>query len=495
MIEIYMRFTKKLNGPHTRVVKKSVLFIYFLLLLCPVLAQSQPKQGNKVVDSLNDLLTHTAKSIDRFKILNTISETIGLHSGQLDSANCLQLLQIAQELKNDSLLAISYNLVGEYVSRIKGDNISGLEYYFKAIPLAEKANDKRRLSSIYFDISLIYFNLQNYEESVQYIRNGGANLPAKSHRLYDFMLAQYQRGMATYFVMTKKPDSALAYLQPLVITSRNLNSPLFKFSAFFLTGDAYEQQGDKELAETWFKKAAKISDSTNSEYGVLRFSLSYIPFLLKNNRLADAKTQANHILSIGEKLGNNDLKLVGAGFMRQVYDALHQIDSAYYYSRMEATTNALIFNQNNINKIQALAFNEHIRKIEEEAKEKEAEKQREQNIQYALIALGIIIFIILFLLLSNSIIVNEKLISFFAVLGLLVVFEFVNLLIHPWLAHFTNESPVLMLLALVLIAALLIPLHHRLEHWIKEKMVEKNKAIRLAAAKKTVKQLENKEIS
>jgi hypothetical protein len=47
-----------------------------------------------------------------------------------------------------------------------------------------------------------------------------------------------------------------------------------------------------------------------------------------------------------------------------------------------------------------------------------------------------------------------------------------------------------MLLALVIIASLLIPLHHRLEKWIKEKMVEKNKKIRLAAAKKTIAKLE-----
>ena len=144
-----------------------------------------------------------------------------------------------------------------------------------------------------------------------------------------------------------------------------------------------------------------------------------------------------------------------------------------------------IFNQQTFNKAQALAFNE-------EVQTKQMEEQRKENIQYALIALGIIIFITLFLLLSRTVIVNEKLISFFAILGLLIVFEFINLLIHPWLASFTHESPVLMLLALVIIASLLIPLHHRLEHWIKEKMIEKNKAIRLAAAKKTIEKLEKK---
>jgi hypothetical protein len=49
-----------------------------------------------------------------------------------------------------------------------------------------------------------------------------------------------------------------------------------------------------------------------------------------------------------------------------------------------------------------------------------------------------------------------------------------------------------MLLALVCIAALLVPLHHKVEKWATLKLVEKNKQIRLAAAKKTIQQLDTK---
>lgn len=73
-------------------------------------------------------------------------------------------------------------------------------------------------------------------------------------------------------------------------------------------------------------------------------------------------------MNFGEELGINDLKLAGAGYMRQVFDSLQNKDSAYYYARMEAEFNARIFSQNNINKTQALAFNEQIRLIEDEAK-------------------------------------------------------------------------------------------------------------------------------
>ncbi len=50
-----------------------------------------------------------------------------------------------------------------------------------------------------------------------------------------------------------------------------------------------------------------------------------------------------------------------------------------------------------------------------------------------------------------------------------------------------------MLLALVCIAALLVPLHHKIEKWAVTKLVEKNKKIRLVNAKKTIEELENKE--
>jgi len=139
---------------------------------------------------------------------------------------------------------------------------------------------------------------------------------------------------------------------------------------------------------------------------------------------------------------------------------------------------------------QLMTFENEVRQQELTQEKVKLEEQRKQNIQYALIALGIITFIILFLLLSRSFVTNTKLITFFGVVALLMVFEFLNLLLHPFLERITHHSPVLMLLALVCIAALLVPLHHKLEKWATNKLVEKNKQIRLAAAKKTIQELE-----
>jgi len=52
------------------------------------------------------------------------------------------------------------------------------------------------------------------------------------------------------------------------------------------------------------------------------------------------------------------------------------------------------------------------------------------------------------------------------------------------------EMALLMLLSLVGLAAIIIPFHHKLEHWAVNKLVENNKRARLEAAKRTIEQLE-----
>lgn len=471
-------------------MKKTIAIFGFIAGLLLVSIRNTFAQ-NKYADSLNTVLTNTNNSLERFNLLTKILENQSfIRGGNIDSAECVRLLQIAQQLKNDSLLAASYNWIGAYFSFTKGDNATALEYYFKALPLAEKANDKRRLSSLDFDISLAYYALQNNNEAVKYVRKGGADLPDKSHPLYDFMLLQYQRGMASWYETTHQPDSALYFGQAFYETSRRVNSILQRFNALVSIADAYTRSGENELADVYIKKIISISDSIKMIPVKLRFSNYYIPVLLSKGNIPEATVQARQLLNLGELNNNNNVKLAATGFMRQVFDSLHNKDSAYYYSRMEATINAQIFSQNNINKIQALAFNEQIRSIEEEAKKTEEERRRKENIQYASLALGIIIFIITFLLLSRRHITNTKLIQFLGVVALLLVFEFLNLLLHPFLESITHHSPVLMLLALVCIAALLVPLHHKLEKWATHKLVEKNKQVRLAAAKRTIEELE-----
>ncbi len=462
-----------------------------LFLICFWLSTQTSFAQDKYIDSLKNKLS-TTKLIDRFSTIVKLAEyNLVLKGGAQDSSVPIQLLQLAQQLQNDSLLAIGYNWAGSYLGFAKADNTGALEYYFKALPLAEKVHDKRRISSLYFDIALVYFVLQNNEEAIKNIRKGGENLPDPSSPMYNFMLVQYQRNMSKYYLLAERYDSALHYAQALTETSTTLKSLSFQYGALYLNGSVYGKMGDMEMADIYFKKAKEMTHLIENATGRLDFFEIYIRYLLSYKRIAEAQEQVKQLMKWGNQNNNNNVRLSAAGFMQQVFDSLQRPDSAYYYSKMKDALYASIFSQNNINKTQALAFNEQLRVMEDNAKKAEEAQQRKENIQYVLIAFGIISFIILFLLLSRRFITSTRAIEILGVIALLIIFEFLNLLLHPFLEKITHHSPLIMLLALVCTAALLVPLHHKIEKWATHKLIEKNKAIRLAAAKRTIQQLDS----
>ncbi|MDB5209370.1 MAG: AraC family transcriptional regulator [Sediminibacterium sp.] len=333
-------------------MKKILILVIFSIYI-------QASAQDHYMDSLKSVLGHTTKPIDRFSIIVKIAETnLLLKAGVIDTSMHMELLKTAQQLKNDSLLAIAYNWIGTYMGFVKGDNTASLEYYFKALPLAENAHDKRRISSLYFDIALVNFFLQNNEEALKNIRKGGENLPDTSSPMYHFMLVQYQRNMAKYYLLTQRYDSALHYAQGLAETSARIKSQSFSFGAMYLNGSIYWKMGDVEMADVYFKKAMALNNQIASNSTKLDFYETYILFLLHTNRVKDAQARTRDLLEMGKQDNNSNVKLSAARFMQEIFETLHQTDSAYYYAKLKDELNASIFSQDNINKTQALAFND-----------------------------------------------------------------------------------------------------------------------------------------
>ena len=335
-------------------------------------------------------------------------------------------------------------------------------------------------------MGVVYFRLNNPDELIKYLRKARSNLPAVSSPLYYFMLTQVQAYTCRYFIMKNNYDSAMHYAMALNESNRYLKSPVYNCAAEGLMGTIYEKTNDTLAAELHYKNAVIGADAVRYFYIKHSVKTPYIDFLTRLRKIPEALEQTRQLMKMGEEKNNADVKRTAAGFLRRIAEYTHQIDSAYYYSLLESSLKDSVFNQNNFNKIQSLAFSEELRLLEEESKRAAEEETRRHNIQYALLAMGIITFIILFLVLSHSFTINEKLIRFLIVIALLIVFEFLNLLLHPFLERITHHNPVLMLLSLVCIAALLVPLHHRLEKWAVRKLVEKNKRIKLEAQRKMI---------
>ncbi|HRF25516.1 MAG TPA: hypothetical protein PLR98_15190, partial [Chitinophagaceae bacterium] len=143
--------------------------------------------------------------------------------------------------------------------------------------------------------------------------------------------------------------------------------------------------------------------------------------------------------------------------------------SAFTYVGFVQQLNDSVNSKSKIREMQILSSSEQFRQRSLEEEKKLASQKRMQQLQFLLIGIFIpAIFLLTFLL--NRTKVHLKLIRLLGILSLLFFFEYLTLLLHPAVAEFTHHNPLYEILIFVVIAAILIPLHHKLEHWLIEKL-------------------------
>ncbi len=184
----------------------------------------------------------------------------------------MEMLQIARQLNSDSLLAISYNWLGSYFYYNLGDNTTALQNYYKGIPYAEKVKDQRRLSSLYFDIAVVYFDIQEFDLAFQATQMGKENLPDPSSPMYLFMLVQYQSNITQYYLLKKQADSTYFYARETAKSYEKFDDNIsYQVINFTFQAAAYRLKQMPEMAETYFSKALAIINSTNRSCRLVAF--------------------------------------------------------------------------------------------------------------------------------------------------------------------------------------------------------------------------------
>src|SRR5207253_300779 len=113
------------------------------------------------------------------------------------------------------------------------------------------------------------------------------------------------------------------------------------------------------------------------------------------------------------------------------------------YQQITIAAKDTLFSQEKTREVLNLSFAEAMRQQElTEQKLHEAET-RKKNLQL----LGIAIFIpsfFLFVLFLGRQKARPKTVEFLGILALLLVFEFITLLVHPYIEHLTSDTPAIM---------------------------------------------------
>ncbi len=411
-----------------------------------IIGETNPVLGLKYAQKLLDYSQINKDKIGEAYAMSFTAKMYGV-SGNIEKGlgYALKGKEIAEQTGNGKLLAMSTTFLG-LIYKYLGNFAKSITYYMASVQLAEKANYQQAQVLGFQNLSEIYLTINQVDSALMYAQKEyELSLRIKYYDFFSYTLIN----LGAIHGKLGNPAVALGYFDMAILESNKSKSPRQLNRAFTAKAKYFNDINQKDSSIIYAKKA--IAAVQNTDFA--------------SNSIKPAQ------LLLDIYRGNN-------------------VDSAFKYSELYRITNDSLFNTKAIQQTQLMTFEDELRQQKSADEKMKEEQQRKENIQFALIALGIITFIILFLALSRRHITNTKLIQFLGVVALLVVFEFLNLLLHPFLERITHHSPVLMLLALVCIAALLVPLHHKLEKWATNKLVEKNKQIRLAAAKKTIEELE-----
>ena len=470
------------SKPNLKVKMHLLLLVFLLFANCQwLLAQSPPES---VLRKYNTAIGFYAKCSSIFDYLDSSSKN---DSTVLKKS--LELVYYFQNKNDDQGLNYMQFVLGMQFSQKKDYNTS-LNYFLNALSGFKEGKDTTAILATNKQIGCTYSDAMNNLEALNYFKD---NLHIAIARGDKPGSAVEYNMLGTIYAVMFRPDSGLVYAQEGLNIAYELKDDTTISTLLGTVAENYIAKGDYDLALSFLRKSEQYQAKINNAENGIPYQWVYNDYAQAylGMKEYDSTLYYSH-RSLSISIPKNDLvqQLRSSTYLFNSFDALNRQDSSFKYFRLMTALKDSISSTENVKAIEATTFREALRQQELEIQKTKSAEEHDKNVQFALIAFGIVSFLLLFFLLSRSIVVSEKWISFFGILSLLIVFEFINLLIHPFLERVTHHSPFLMLLALVGIASLLIPLHHRIEKWIKEKMTERNRKIRLEHAKKTIAALE-----
>jgi tetratricopeptide (TPR) repeat protein len=396
----------------------------------------------------------------------------------MDMVNSEKVLQVGNKL-NDAVCKVPALSCLAYDYRELGNYVKSLEYSVRSHRVAEESGDNRLISFAKGILALNYLDLGDYQKAVTYNK---AAMEAAAKVETNIMTLFYILDMGTIYFAINKIDSALVYTQTAY-------EVYWLGLTYMQLGSIHSKMKNRTLAMTYWQQALTEALRVRSPKfaSIIHNEIAKYYFDLKVND--SALVYAKKAISTADHTAFFPLSVAPAKLISDLYmDVNH--DSAIKYLKLYTRAKDSLFSLKAMQQAQLMAFEEDARQQDVAAVKIKEKHERYVTIQNILIALGIVIFITLYLLLSRRIITSPRVIQGLGIITLLIVFEFMYMLLHPILERITGHSPMLMLLSMVCIAAVLVPAHHRLQRWLTAKMVDKNRKIRLAAAKRTIAQLE-----
>ncbi len=434
-------------------------------------------------------------------------------------ANANQGSSLIATLTNDSLRAESFNVTGQ-VYQAKSENILALRSYFSALRIAENIRNAALIRNCYIYLSDFYSDIEDYDRAIDYMTLAYKKIDEVKEKNVPYQKVIYTNNLGNLFAKKKNYDIAISYFERSILMADSLKFSTLKIPGYVSLLNQYLRKDEPQKALDYLNSAAGselkkylvnfgMAPVIDQAYGVVYTGIgrydsagiylekarpmfenssnesSKVGFLAQMatyyNKSGNYKLAIDHFLQvkeISERNGWLDFVEKSARHLDSLYRKTGNLEEAGKY-------NALYYQYKD--SIETLKRDKEMRQAEaDDEKDRlvrsqqaaEEQKKRRNNIQYLAIVIGIIsLFVSLVILgmfkVSAGVI---KAIGFFV---FLMFFEFIFLIFKKNIYEYTHGEPWKDLAFMILLAAILVPLHHWLEHKVLHYLTSHN---RLTAA-------------
>jgi tetratricopeptide (TPR) repeat protein len=431
---------------------------FFLLCLLFVKAISQVNS----VDSLKAELASVKGDTTRANLLYEIGNSYRFFD--YDSALHYAMLSLdASGTGHPAPQARAYNL-GGLTLRYKGNYTMAIEFHLKALQLSEKNNLPVEMYRSLQGLSMIYKDMGDYKQALDY----GYRAQTLDDKTADGGLIT-AANLGDLYARMNRYDSALFYENMAYRLNLTEGNDYTKSFTLETLANIQEKLGHRNLAIEYLILSINHARAGNLKRELTEACNSLADILSRDNQYDSAYHYAHEALFAAKDASYRLGEAAASGVLQEYFEKRGIMDSALFYYKLSVDTKDEILNEEKVRQIQNLQFNEQVRLQEAARAAAEEREKRKQNLQF----IGITLFLMLFFTIVATLgkrKVKPGLIDFLSTVALLLLFEFVALLLHPLVGSLTHHQPVFMLLILVCVASIIVPLHHRLEIWLKKKI-------------------------
>lgn len=438
------------------------------------------------VDSLKQLLNKEQLVADRYETYSSIADHF-LFSGGLDSHRvyATKMLELGIFSKQDTLVGRAYINLSLNFKQQK-DYKHNLEYLIKALDILSSHPSQYGTCNNLKEIGDTYKELKNYNLAISYLYRALEVVPVSQNNT---MRNRIYSHLSEAYLGLNKLDSSLFYVQ-----LANVNT--YKEKDFYgyarvlnIFGKVHEAMGELKVAESYYKTCIAFASQNNIHSSNVNANLLYAKLLLKQGDIIQAKKFTKNHFNFSYITENLEDRMDASNLLKDIYRTIGDRDSAYYYAKLFSHLSDTLQQANENFTTQNLAYSKHLDLLEKEIENNKIKNQNLLNLEYIFIFIGLFSLFILFLALSNTIIVTPGFIKVSGFFIIVLFFEFINLTLHYKLTNLSHQYPLVMLIIMVLVALLIIPIHHRLEKWLINKLSQKNQDIHYQKAKNTLEEI------